>query len=313
MSDLSTLSQIKNLLKGYNGNSNLKKVGEKIAFTEDNVKEWIKCASDPVHFMNTYCKIITLDDGLQDFKTFDYQNRSIKSMYENRFTIHMFPRQAGKTTTVAGFILHHILFADNVPNVAIVGHKAAGAREVMQRIQLMYEYLPKWMQKGVKTWNKGNIVLEGELGADGAQVFTGATTSSGLRSKSVSLLYIDECAIIPNTVADDFFASTYPTISSGKNTKIIITSTPMGYNHFWRFWSEAEAGTNGFVAVRAHWYEHPKRDQTWADDQLRLLKKLKYTQEVECCGPNTEITLRDKNTRKILNLTIKEAFELMKL
>jgi len=283
------LDKIKN--RGYLGNSNLKRAGEIIEFTEENVLEWIKCKDDPVYFTNTYCKIISLDDGLVDFKTFEYQNRAINTMHNERNTIAMFPRQAGKTTTVAAYILHYILFADNVPNVAIVGHKAAGAREVMQRLQLMYEYLPKWMQKGIKTWNKGNIVLEGKDGADGAQVFTGATTSSGLRGKSVSLLYIDECAIIPSTVADEFFTAAYPTISSGEKTKIIITSTPKGYNHFWKFWSEAELGKNGFVPVRAKWQEHPKRNQKWADEQLSLLGLLKFTQEVECSFLGSSATL----------------------
>lgn len=297
------VDQIKNLLKGYNGNANIKRAGEKIEFTAENVQEWIKCASDPIHFMNTYCRIISLDEGLINFKTFDYQNRSVLAMHENRNTIHMFPRQHGKTTTVAAYILHYILFSDTIPNVAIVGHKAAGAREVMQRLQLMYEYLPKWMQKGVKTWNKGNIILEGELGADGAQVFTGATTASGLRSKSVSLLYIDECAIIPNTVAEEFFASTYPTISSGASTKIIITSTPKGYNHFWRFWSEAESGKNGFKAIRATWQEHPTHNQKWSDEQLALLGLVKWEQEVNCSFLGSSATLVSSQT--ISNMSTK--------
>jgi hypothetical protein len=298
------LKQISNLLKGYNGNSNLKKAGEQIAFTADNVKEWIKCKDDPVYFLNNYAKIISLDDGLVSFKTFDYQNRTIESMHNNRNSIIMFPRQAGKTTVVAGYILHYILFSDNIPKVAIVAHKASGAREVMGRIQLMYEYLPKWMQKGVKTWNKGNIILEGENGADGAEVFTGATTGAGLRGKSVSLLYVDECAIIPNTIADEFFTATYPIVSSGDTTKIIMSSTPKGYNHFWKFWSEAggenelasltrgcKPGKNGFVPIRAKWQEHPRRTQKWADEQLALLGLLQWTQEGECSFLGSSATL----------------------
>lgn len=310
----SAIQQVLDLLKTYNGNKNLKRAGEKIAFTEDNVLEWIKCKDSPIYFINNYCKIISLDEGLVDFKTFPYQERSITAMFDHRNSIHMFPRQAGKTTIVAAFILHHILFSDLIPNVAIVGHKAKGAREVMSRIQLMYEYLPKWMQKGVKTWNKGNIILEGENGADGAKVFTGATTASGLRGDSVSLLYIDECAIIPNTIAEDFFASTYPTISSGEKTKIIITSTPLGYNHFWQFWSKAGGekldkmtieeltshvnlpGENEFVPIRARWQEHPKRTEAWSESQLKLLGLLKFTQEVECSFLGSSATLVDPGT-----------------
>lgn len=283
MSNTAVLSEIKKLLKGYLGNKNLKRAGEVIEFTAENVQEWLKCKNDPIYFINNYCKIISLDDGLIKFNTFPYQNRSILSMHENRKTIHMFGRQCGKTTTVSAYILHYILFSDGVPSVAILAHKASGAREVMQRLQLMYEYLPKWMQKGVKTWNKGNIILEGEDGADGAQVFTGATTSSGIRGKTVSLLYIDECAIIPNTVAEEFFTATYPTISSGAKTKIIITSTPKGYNHFWHYWSKADPSLkdwNGFLQCRAEWNEHPKHDEKWYNDQLAMLGQLKFNQEV---------------------------------
>lgn len=282
MSD--TLNEIKKLLKSYNGNANLKRAGEKIEFTQENVLEWIKCKDDPIYFINKYCKIISLDEGLVEFKTFKYQDRTIEAMHSHRNNIIMFPRQMGKTTVVAAYILHYVLFSDIVPKVAIVAHKASGAREVMARLQLMYEYIPKWMQRGVKTWNKGNIILEGDDGADGAEVFTGATTGSGLRGRSVSLLYIDECAIIPNTIAEEFFTSTYPTISSGEKTKIIMSSTPKGYNHFWKFWSDAESKEhwNGFNPVRAKWDEHPKRDRKWLDDQLKLLGQLKLTQEVLC-------------------------------
>lgn len=228
------------------------------------------------------------------------------TFYSNNIVSH-------NTTVVAGYLVHVLLFSDNIPNIAIMANKAAAAREVMQRIQMMYEYLPKWMQKGVKTWNKGNIILEGENGADGAQCFTAATTASGPRGKSVSHLYVDECAIIPNTIADEFFASTFPVISSGEKSKIIMSSTPKGYNHFWKFWNNAEKTGkewNGYTPIRAHWQEHPKRTQKWADEQLVELGLLKYTQEVECCGPNTNIKLRDKITGEILDLTIKEAFEL---
>ena len=276
------LTQIKQLLKGYNGNPNLKRAGEKIEFTKENVEEWIKCKEDPVYFINTYCKIVSLDEGLVDFKTFSYQDRTINEVHNNRKAIVMFPRQMGKTTVIAGYIVHNLLFSDNIPNVAILANKATAAREVMQRVQLMYEYLPKWMQKGVKTWNKGNIILEGENGADGAQAFTAATSASGIRGKSVTFLYIDECAIIPNTIAEEFFTATFPTISSGETTKIVMSSTPKGYNHFWKYWSDAEAKKNGYVAIRARWQEHPKRSQKWADEQKILLGELKYTQEVEC-------------------------------
>jgi hypothetical protein len=141
----------------------------------------------------------------------------------------------------------------------------------------MYEHLPMWMQQGVKTWNKGNVELE-----NGSKVFTAATTASGIRGKSVNWLYIDEAAIIPNNIAEQFFASVYPTISSGTTTKILLTSTPLGYNHFWKFWNEAEKGKNGFVHHFIPYWEIPGRDDAWAEEQLRMLGELKFNQEVLC-------------------------------
>ena len=135
--------------------------------------------------------------------------------------------------------------------VAIMANKTA-AREVLNRYQIMYENLPIWMQQGVKTWNKGDVDLE-----NGSRVFTSATTTSGIRGKSVNWLYIDEAVIIPNNIADEFFASVYPTISAGETTKILLTSTPLGYNHFWKFWNEAEKGTNGFENMFIHYTEIP--------------------------------------------------------
>ena len=178
------------------------------------------------------------------------------------------------TTTAAAFIVWYLLFNDD-KTVAILANKAAAAREIMSRVQLMIENLPKWLQQGVVEWNKGNIAFE-----NNSKAFTAATSSSGIRGKSVNFLYIDECAIIPNTVADDFFTATYPTISAGKTTKIALTSTPLGLNHFWKFWTEAENGINGFVPIRVEYWEHPERDEKWASEQLQLLGELKYNQEV---------------------------------
>ena len=260
--------------KGYNGNVNLKKINKKIGFTQANVFEYAMCAADPIYFIEKYCKVISLDDGLVDLILFSYQKEMITAMHENRFVISKWARQLGKSTVVAAYIVHYTIFNDNV-TTAILANKAPAAREVMSRIQLMYEYLPSWIQEGVVVWNKGNIELE-----NGSKIFTGATTGSSVRGKSVNFLYIDEMAIIPNTIAEEFFASTYPTISSGNTTKIVITSTPLGYNHFWKFWKEATEGKNGFIPITANWWDHPKRDQAWADQQLAILGQVRYNQEV---------------------------------
>lgn len=258
----------------YLNNPNLKAAGVNIPYTNETLAEYVKCSQDPIYFIKTYVKIITLDTGLQPFHLFEYQEKFILALHNNRRIIGMFPRQHGKTTTVAAYLVWYLIFND-AKTVAILANKAAAAREIMSRFQLMYENLPKWLQQGVVEWNKGSIELE-----NNSKAFTAATSSSGIRGKSVNFLYIDEAAIIPNTVADEFFTATYPTISAGKTTKIALTSTPLGLNHFWKFWAEAEAGTNGFVPIRVEYWEHPDHDDKWAEEQRQLLGDLKYRQEV---------------------------------
>lgn len=258
----------------YNANPNLKAAGVTISFTPEQVQEYIKCSQDPIYFIKTYIKIISLDKGLIHFSLYDYQVKFITALHENRRILGMFPRQHGKTTTVAAYLCWYLLF-NEAKTVAILANKAAAAREIMSRLQLMVENLPKFLQQGVIEWNKGSIEFE-----NNSKAFTAATSSSGIRGKSVNFLYIDEAAIIPNTVADEFFTATYPTISAGTTTKIALTSTPLGLNHFWKFWTEAEQGINGFVPVRVEYWEHPDHDEKWANEQRQLLGDLKYRQEV---------------------------------
>lgn len=260
----------------YHGNPNLKPVGYQHDFTKEQLTEFVKCSEDPIYFIENYCKIVTLDSGLQPFKLYECQRKKVDFIMNNRKTILMEGRQQGKTVTAAACILHYTIFQDN-KNVAIMANKTAAAREVLNRYQIMYENLPMWMQQGVKTWNKGDVDLE-----NGSRVFTSATTTSGIRGKSVNWLYIDEAAIIPNNIADEFFASVYPTISAGETTKILLTSTPLGYNHFWKFWNESEKGTNGFENMFIHYTQIPGRDEKWAEEQYKLLGEIKYNQEVLC-------------------------------
>ncbi len=282
----------------YHGNPNLKSIGYKHDFTQEQIKEYLKCQDDPIYFIENYCMIVTLDTGLQLFKLYDCQKTKVDIIMNNRKVILMEGRQQGKTVTAAACILHYTIFnADKT--VAIMANKTASAREVLLRYQTMYENLPIWMQQGVKTWNKGDVDLE-----NNCRVFTAATTTSGIRGKSVNWLYIDEAAIIPNNVADEFFASVYPTISAGETTKILLTSTPLGYNHFWKFWNEAEKGANGFTNHFIHYTQIPGRDEKWAEEQLKLLGELKFTQEVLCEFLGSSNTLI--NARTIGALSSKE-------
>ena len=260
----------------YHGNPNLKPIGYEHDFTKEQLEEFVKCEQDPIYFIENYCQIVTLDKGLQPFKLYDCQKKKVDFIMNNRKTILMEGRQQGKTVTAAACIVHYSVFnADK--NIAIMANKTSAAREVLSRYQIMYENLPIWMQQGVKTWNKGDVDLE-----NGSRVFTSATTASGIRGKSVNWLYIDEAAIIPNNIADEFFASVYPTISAGETTKILLTSTPLGYNHFWKFWNESEKGTNGFENMFIPHTEITGRDDAWIEEQFKLLGEVKFNQEVLC-------------------------------
>jgi hypothetical protein len=269
----------------YLGNQNLKAAGVAIDFTKEQIEEYMKCAEDPVYFIINYCKIVTLDHGLQPFDLYECQKKKIKVIHDNRRIILMEGRQQGKTTSSAAYILWNTLFHAS-RTVAILANKAAAAREVLSRFQIMYEHLPVWLQQGVTTWNKGDIELE-----NGSKVFTAATSSSAIRGRSVNMLYVDEAAIIPNNVAEDFFTSVYPTISAGETTKILLSSTPLGYNHFWKFWNDAEEDRNGFVNLFIPYWEIPGRDENWANEQRRLLGDLKYNQEVLCKFLGSSLTL----------------------
>ena len=151
------------------------------------------------------------------------------------------PRQTGKSTTCVSYLLHYAIFNDSV-NIGILANKAATARELLGRLQTAYENLPKWMQQGIMVWNKGSLELE-----NGSKILVTSTSASAVRGMSFNILFLDEFAFVPNHIADSFFASVYPTITSGKSTKVIMVSTPHGMNHFYRYWHDAEKGKNEYV------------------------------------------------------------------
>lgn len=260
----------------YNGNPNLKAAGVAIEWEPGNVAEWMKCQSDPIYFIENYVKIVTLDHGVQLMKLFEYQKEIVNSLWKNRKTAAVICRQAGKTTVVAAFVCWYIIFNDH-KTTAILANKAATAREIIGRVQFAYELLPKWIQHGVVEWNKGSFLLE-----NGSRVLASSTSSSAVRGYSISMLLLDEFAFVPNNIAEEFFASVYPTISSGTQSKIAIISTPNGMNHFYKLVMEAESGNNGFNLTRAVWSDVPGRDQKWADEQKAILGEQKFAQEMSC-------------------------------
>ena len=260
----------------YLGNPNLKKAGTEIQFTKKQVKEWIKCKEDPLYFACNYMQIINLDEGLVPFTMYDFQKEILMDFHNNRFNIAKLPRQTGKSTTVVAYLLHYAIFNDSV-NIGILANKASTARELLGRLQLAYENLPKWMQHGILVWNKGNVELE-----NGSKILAASTSASAVRGMSFNILFLDEFAFVPNHVAEQFFASVYPTITSGKSTKVIIISTPNGMNHFYKMWEDARNGKNDYVTNEVHWSQVPGRDAKWKAETLKNTSKRQFAQECEC-------------------------------
>ena len=260
----------------YLGNPNLKKANTPIEFTKEQVAEFIKCKKDPVYFAAKYVKIVSLDEGLVPFNMYKFQKKLIRNFHNNRFNICKMPRQTGKSTTVVSFLLHYAVFNDNV-NIGILANKAATARELLGRLQTAYENLPKWMQQGIIAWNKGSLELE-----NGSKILAASTSASAVRGMSFNILFLDEFAFVPNHIADSFFASVYPTITSGKSTKVIIVSTPHGMNHFYRMWHDAERSRNEYVATEVHWSEVPGRNAKWKKQTIANTSEEQFRVEFEC-------------------------------
>tara|TARA_Y100000992_G_scaffold51659_1_gene30596 strand:+ start:4659 stop:6311 length:1653 start_codon:yes stop_codon:yes gene_type:complete len=260
----------------YLGNPNLKRANTKIEFTQEQILEFMACKQDPVYFAQKHVKIVTLDEGLMPFEPYDFQQKLINNFHDNRFNICKMPRQTGKSTTVISYLLHYLLFNDSV-NIGILANKAATARELLGRLQTAYENVPKWMQQGVLSWNRGSLELE-----NGSKILAASTSASAVRGMSFNILFLDEFAFVPNHIADSFFASVYPTITSGKNTKVIIVSTPHGMNHFYRMWHDAERSKNEYVPTDVHWSEVPGRDEVWKEQTIANTSDQQFRVEFEC-------------------------------
>ena len=263
-------------IEHYLGNPNLKAKGVNLDFTTEQVGEYLKCQQDPIYFIKTYVKIIHLDRGLIDFNLYDFQEHIVDTIHNNRFVICKLPRQSGKSTTTIAYLLHYVLFNPEM-SVAILANKQATARELLHRLQLAYEHLPKWLQQGVEQWNKGSIELE-----NGSRIIASATSSSAIRGSSFNLIFLDEFAFVPHEVADEFFSSVYPTITSGITTKVLMVSTPHGMNLFYKFWTDAENGRSSYVPIEVHWSQVPGRDEKWKQETIANTSETQFRTEFEC-------------------------------
>ena len=260
----------------YLGNPNLKKANTKIEFTKEQLLEFIQCREDPLYFAENYIKIVNVDQGLIPFEMWPFQKELIRKFHANRFNICMMPRQTGKSTTSVSYLLHYAVFNDNV-NIGILANKASTARDLLARLQTAYENLPRWMQQGIVAWNKGSLELE-----NGSKILAASTSAAAVRGMTFNIIFLDEFAFVPNHIAEDFFSSVYPTISSGQSTKIIIVSTPKGMNHFYRMWHDAERGANEYQTTQVHWSEVPGRDDAWREQTIANTSEQQFKVEFEC-------------------------------
>jgi len=257
-------------------NPNLKRVGIPVEFTQEQVQEYIKCAADPEYFISKYVKIVNVDEGLVPFDMYPFQRTMVNTFHDNRFVICKLPRQSGKSTVVVSYMLHQILFKDR-QSIAILANKGQLARDLLAKIKLAYEHLPKWLQQGIKKWNEGGVEVE-----NGSKIIAAATSSSAVRGGSYNLVFLDEFAFVGNNMADDFFSSVYPTISSGTTTKVFIVSTPNGMNHFYKRWCDADEGRSQYIPIEVQWNQIPGRDEKWRIDQISNTSEEQFKQEFEC-------------------------------
>lgn len=293
--------------QGYRNNPNLKLPGVELQYTKEQLEEYLKCANDPVYFCEKYIKVKTLDKGIVPFKLYDYQKKFINEIHKNRFVISKWPRQCGKSTCVTSYICHYITFTQSV-NVAILANRLKTAKEeLFSKLQLAYENLPHFLQQGVVEWNKTSFKLE-----NGSRVMCDATSSTAIRGGSYNLLLLDEYAFLPGHVAEEFYTSTYPTISAGTTTKLIIVSTPNGMNHFHKLWvdanrSEGHKNKNKFVPVEVSWRDTPispgkpeLRNDVWAQEQIANTSESQFEQEYGCNFLGSSNTLISSSKLNVL-------------
>ena len=261
--------------ESYLGNRLLKPTNVPQQFSKEEVEEYVKCQNDIIYFLKNYVQVIHVDHGLIPFDLYDYQQDLINTLHENRYVIVKSARQSGKSVTSLGYILHYVLF-NKTKIVGMLANKASTSRELLGRLQTAYQHLPKFLQQGIVEWNKGNLELE-----NGSKIIASSTSSSAIRGYSFSLLFLDEFAFVQRTIADAFIKSVYPTISSGKDTKIIMVSTPNGYNLFYKFWNDAVEGNNQFKTFKIHWTSIPERDQEWRRKIISDIGEEAFRQEYE--------------------------------
>jgi hypothetical protein len=288
----------------YKNNKRLKNAGVKIDFTEEQIRELMKCAEDPIYFIKKYVKIISLDRGLINFDLYEFQEDLIRIINDNRFVVAKIPRQMGKSTTVVSYLLWMIIF-NPAYSVAVLANKASSARGVLRRLTRAYENLPFWLQQGIVEWNKSRIELE-----NGSSVIADSTSGNAGRSGSYNCILLDEFAHVDRAIQHDFFQSVFPTTASGTTSKVIIISTTNGMEMFYKIWDEAikkkslPGKSVAFIPFEAHWSQHPDRDEQWKEIQLSKMTAEMFAQEFECEFLGAKNTLIPSHViKKLIHIT----------
>ena len=265
-------TRIKNNELGYLGNPNIKRDGVEQSWAAEDIREYAKCMKDPVYFARKYLKVISLDEGLVDFDLYPYQEDMFEHFDKNRFSIVLACRQSGKSISSVAYLVWYAIFHPE-KTIAILANKGATAREMLARATLMLENIPFFLQPGCKAVNKGSIEF-----SNNSRILAAATSGSSIRGLSVNLLFLDEFAFVEN--AAEFYSSTYPVVSSGKDTKVIITSTANGLgNIYHKLWEGAVQSTNEFKPFRIDWWDVPGRDEEWKKQTVSNTSELQFDQE----------------------------------
>lgn len=279
----------------YMNQERLMRAGVKLDFTQEQINEIKKCAGDIDYFVRNYVKITTLDNGVQCMNLRPYQEEFINTCFNNRFVIAMMARQMGKTTTVMAYLLHQAITRRHL-RIAVLANKGDTAKEILDRIKQAYEELPYFLQVGVKEWNKNSITL-----GNGTKIIAAATSSGSIRGKSCHIVYLDEFAHIDNDL--EFYTSTYPVISSGKTSQVIITSTPNGLNLFYKLYTEALEKRNNFVPLFYDWKHNADiYDDDWEEATRNNMSPQQFAQEYSCEFQGSASTLLSGGTLQRLTM-----------
>ncbi len=269
----------------YHDNTNLRPAHCPLELSKEHVAEFTRCKNDVFYFAEHYYKIVELDYGLRNIRLRNYQKEIMEKIDAFRFNILNMPRQSGKSTIFQTWLTHYILFNSH-KSVAILANKRDNAQDMLKKVKLAYENLPKWMQQGVTEWNLGRIELE-----NGSIVYASSTASSSIRSKSINILILDEVAFIHENMWDAFYSSTYPAITASKTSKVIMVSTPNGINQFFQLWEKAVACESEYIPTRIYWWDTPGRDEDFKEEIIANFGIEKWRQEYECNFYTTSNTL----------------------